>query len=118
MGSQRPASQRFRGADPYGSADYILLICKCMLQLVCKLYNGFRLLLEQETFIRQRNRTFSPDQKSCTHLIFQFHQLTAEGRLCYMKNICCSCNISFVRYCKKVFQYTQFHTVPSYYSVH
>lgn len=45
MGSQRPASQRFRGADPYGSADYILLICKCMLQLVCKLYNGFRLLL-------------------------------------------------------------------------
>ena len=84
-----------------------------MLQFIRQFDNGFRLLLEQKPFIRQRDGTFSPDEQRCTQFILQLHQLAAESRLGNMKDICGSRNISLIRHCQKVFQYTQFHLIPS-----
>ena len=100
---QYPPSHRFCGSDPDRTADDVFLICKCMLQLIGKTYNGFRLLFKQKSFIRQRNRTLSSDKENCSQFILQLHQLAAERRLCNMKNIRRTRNIAFVCYCQKVF---------------
>ena len=111
---QGPTAHCFRGSDPDRPADHILLVSERVLQLIRQLYDRLCLLLEQISFVSQCNGTFSPDQKGRSHLILKLHQLTAEGGLGDVQDIRRSRNISFICYCKKVFQYTQFHAVSSF----